>query len=281
MPCRLNGSQRIDFALDVFWDNILEGQIRRKGIRDKTIHGFWKVGSRVKVCPDCGAKEQVPEATFCRNCGARLLEEEGAPAQQAPVAVPAPPAAEAVPPPPVPAPPAPADAAQAGPAGRNRANLVLGIVVAVQFVVIVVLALLLAFSGGTEEAAPEDTQDPMLALAQEYVRAMQEEDIDAYIACIDTSQMTKSEIEDYKDLIEEAFDLADIDISDVEFEVNVISEHRAEVVTVSGTLEVISEDELTTIDFSEDPVTIKMKKSGGDWLISEDPAVELGWEIAL
>ncbi|MBN2027179.1 MAG: zinc ribbon domain-containing protein [Actinobacteria bacterium] len=252
----------------------------------------------MRFCENCGFRLPNPDARFCRNCGASLVEEEGAPAQPAPPAAPTPPAAETQPPqqaetpPPqaakaevpqqVPVPQAPADAAQAKPAGRSKVNLGLGIVVAVQLVAIVVLALLLAFSGGTEaeEAAPEATQDPRLVLAQEYVRAMQEEDIDAYIVCMDTSQMTKSDIEDYKDLIEEAFDLADIDITDVEFEVTEISESRAEVVTVSGTLEVLSEEELTTIDFSEEPVTIKMKKSGGEWLISEDPAVELGWEIA-
>lgn len=252
----------------------------------------------MKFCVNCGFRLPNPDARFCRNCGASLVEKEGAPAQQAPPAAPTPPAAEAAPPPQqvetpppqaaavppqVSAPQAPADAAQAKPAGRSKVNLILGSVVAVQVVAIVVLALLIAFaSGGTEaeEVVPEVTQDPRLTLAQEYVRALQEEDLDAYIACIDTSQMTKSEIEEYEDLIEEAFDLADIDILDVEFEVTEISESRAEVVTVSGTLEVLSEEELTTIDFSEEPVTIKMKKSGGEWFISEDPAVELGWEIA-
>ena len=240
-----------------------------------------------------------PDARFCRNCGASLVEEEGAPAQQESPAAPTPPAAEAAPlpqqvetpppqaaeavvPPQVPAPQAAADAAQAKTAGRSRVNLVLGVVVAVQLVAIVVLALLIAFaSGGTEaeEAAPEAAQDPRLVLAQEYVRALQEKDIDAYIACMDTSQMTKSDVEDYKDLIDEAFFLADMDIIDVEFEVTEIGESRAEVVTVSGTLEVLFEEELTTIDFHEDPVTIEMEKSGGEWFITGDPAIELGFEV--
>ncbi len=238
----------------------------------------------MRFCEYCGYELPNPEARFCRNCGAALTEAEGV-AEERPAtagsegvqeqrAAPTLSTQEAAAPAPTtavssaPYAPAPARAPR-----WNRTDLILGGVVAIQVAAVIVLALLLAFGSGDTEAGEQ--KDPRLALAEEYERAWEKEDVEAYLACMDTSGISPSELDELEELLVWVFDEADISMVDLEFEVNDTGKDRAEVVIIGGELEVFSEGETTTMDFSEDPTTMKMIKIDNSWYMTEDPAFEL------
>ncbi|MBN2027342.1 MAG: zinc-ribbon domain-containing protein [Actinobacteria bacterium] len=78
----------------------------------------------MRFCEFCGFQLRNPDAKFCRNCGAALPERKEAPARQ-PATIVTPQPLEA----------------QLKPSIGSRINLVLGIVVALQVIVVAVLAL--------------------------------------------------------------------------------------------------------------------------------------------
>jgi hypothetical protein len=183
----------------------------------------------------------------------------------------------------VPPPPPPQTAAPPPPGGKgSRINLILTIVIALQVIVIIVLTLFLTVWSQEEQAATDEVQiDDRVALVQVYIQAIEDEDVDAYLSCFEPGFYQSEEMmEELGDIdmeltLEEAFSTSDITFKDVEMEATSISDIEAEVETSGGVVEIAFEGDTIELDFSEDPVTFKMKRENGTWYLTEDIAIEV------
>lgn len=258
----------------------------------------------MKVCPDCGAKEQDPGAVFCKICGSKLVEAGQVPPEQTvlPQATPQAVASQQ----------APTRSSAVSPqkpaaAKKNTTTLVLGITVGVLSVVIIVLALWLILWSGEEEATVTSEQEAGVIdsgpeeLALEMISSLEEEDADAFIACFEEGYLKKMRDEasgpladtvkdmSVKDILELLFEVADIEITGLELETDSWGSDSAAVTAVAGELEIIVSGDVTetielqsedmVVDFSKNPLTFEMEKQNGTWYIVNEPFSELRDEL--
>jgi len=272
--------------------------------RDRQIHGHWKGELRVKVCPDCGAKEQDPGAAFCKICGSKLVEAGQVPPKPAAIGqvtpqvdasqqAPAKPAAAAIP--------------KAAADKKNTTTVVLGVAVGVLSVVIIVMALWLTLWSGEDEATVASEQEAGVIdsgpeeLALEMISSLEEEDAGAFIACFEEGYLKKMRDEasgpladtvkdmSVKDILELLFEVADIEITGLELETDMWGSDSAAVTAVEGEMEIVVSGDVTetielqsedmTVDFSKNPLTFEMEKQNGTWYIVNEPFSDLRDEL--
>jgi len=254
----------------------------------------------MKVCPSCGAEEDTPQAVFCKNCGAGLVEAAQTPRQ--------------------PAAPSPAPPPTQPPAKRGitTTTWILGATVGVLTVVIVVLALFLALrSDGDSEAggeaerttvetveveySEEETEAGARRLARELVRSLEEEDIEGLLSCFEEDYLEERKEEasgpmaetvqemSVEEIMALLFDVADIKIKGLKLECDVRGQDSAAITTVAGEVKIsISGDyaqasevpmEDLDVDLSKNPLTFEMERKDGKWYIVNDPFGDLRGEL--
>ncbi|MBN2027181.1 MAG: hypothetical protein JW854_10535 [Actinobacteria bacterium] len=265
----------------------------------------------MKICPDCGAREQVPGATFCRNCGSKLVEADQVPPEPAAVGQAAP---QHVAPQGAPAQTSAVSPSKPAADKENTTTLILGITVGVLSVVIIVLALWLTLWSGEEEATVVTAQGDQNGeqevgvtdsgpeeLALDMISSLEEEDADAFIACFEKGYLDKMRDEasgpladtvkdmSLKDILALLFEVADIKITGLELETDMRGSDSAAVTAVEGEMEIIvSGDVIETIelqpedmsvDFSKNPITFEMEKQNGTWYLVKEPFRDLRDEL--
>ncbi len=239
------------------------------------------VGENEKTCPSCGAPHKEG-ASFCTNCGASLPAPEAAAAGVYPPAA-GPPGTESPPPgPPPPAPPAAEGAPEtpmpgmvpAPPVKRGKAPLLLGLIGGILVVAgIVVLVLWLTVWSGGEAGSG----DP-ISLAEKYISAMEEGDVDAYFECFTEDFFSMEEFDfmeemgmDVKGMIEMAFDFSEFRFDGYGLELVSESGDKAKVVTTEGTLFISSMGFEEEYDLADEPMVFDMVKVDGKWYLTDDP----------
>lgn len=233
------------------------------------------------TCASCGA-EVAEGSAFCTSCGAAMAAPPTPPpgtAIEAPPPLAPPPGAayEA-------APPVPGTAPAAAPR-RSKAPLVLGIVGGLLIAGCVVVVLLgwavgpkwfAAGSKGGGSGSP-------IALAEKFMRALENGDFDAYMACfekdflkdgIEDSAFTEGlgfSEEDIMEYAKMAFEMMDVKFDGVELEVTSEKGDKATVVTAGGSMTMAFFGFETEIDLAKTPLKFNMIKVGGTWYLTENP----------
>ncbi|MBN2027340.1 MAG: zinc ribbon domain-containing protein [Actinobacteria bacterium] len=246
----------------------------------------------MKFCPNCGRDEDNPQASFCRNCGAGLVDAPREYQEQEATRSAIPDTGQPV----------------VG-GGMNITTLILSVLVGILSVVIVVMALFLTV-WSEDKASSEACQDEVFLtdsgpeeLALEMVRSLEEEDGGAFISCFEKGYLDKMRKEATGPLVETVqdmeveeilgfiFEVADFEITGLELETDSRGPDSAAVTAVDGELEiVISEEYLQdndldaedmTVDFSQVPLTFEMERKNGIWYIVKEPFRELSDELML
>jgi len=225
-----------------------------------------------RTCQNCGAAVKEG-ASFCTRCGAAVAPAEGAASSPPPRETPPVPPAGA----PQPTPPGEAEAVpQAAPpppgvpaAERSRIPLLIGIMGVLLFIAggVLLMLFLTVWSVGGEE------EDGQVELARRYMNALQDEDPQAYLGCIDPQYFMDMGLagDEAEEMIEGYFKMLKVRFVDVKLALDESSEGRSLVVTTAGTLRIGSLDYSGEIDLAEEPVYFYMVKKDGRWYLEGDP----------
>jgi ketosteroid isomerase-like protein len=162
------------------------------------------------------------------------------------------------------------------PAKKSKAPLLIGILgglLLVGGIVVLILFLTVWKGGGT--AGGTDTP---VALAEKYIKAMENKDVDAYMDCFDPSYFSTEDnpiLEemgmDVKKMLEMSFQYIEVRFKGVELKVQSEKGDSAVVVTTAGSLSMSFMGMGEEIDLSDEAMEFDMVKKSGRWYLTKDP----------
>ena len=170
--------------------------------------------------------------------------------------------------------PPPAPGVAVAPPRKRKAPLIIGIAGGLILAAgIVVLVLFLTVWKGEEAGASEPVQ-----LAEKYMQAVEEGDVDAYMDCFEPDFFSMEDIPmledveiDVRDVLEMSFSVLEADFKDVKLKVESQHGDEATVVTTGGTLKVSALGFDREIDLREEPLTFEVMEENGRWYLTADP----------
>lgn len=160
-------------------------------------------------------------------------------------------------------------------AKKSKAPMIIGIVGGLLIVgaVAVLVLWLTVWSGGGGSGA-----DDPIALAEKYIAALEDGNLDAYKDCFPPDFFSAEDIPmmeemgfDIDELLEMTFEVTEFRFDGVALELESETAGRAVVVTTSGTARVSTMGFEEEFDLEDDPLEFEMEKMDGKWYMVDDP----------